>query len=87
MPHSPRSTGLPILLMWKSKSKRRAAIYDRTRLNEGATIDGPAVVEQYDSTTVMLPGQRATVDSGGNLMVATRAARAESPKASAKVTA
>ncbi len=43
--------------------------YDRTTLAVGAAIAGPAVVEQLDSTTVVLPGQRATVDPFGNLVI------------------
>lgn len=44
-------------------------IYDRTRLGAGATIDGPAIVEQLDATTYLLPGQRAVVDVHGNLFI------------------
>jgi N-methylhydantoinase A len=44
-------------------------LYDRTRLSSGLRIDGPAIVEQMDSTTVILPGQRATVDIYGNLVI------------------
>jgi N-methylhydantoinase A len=43
--------------------------YDRARLGAGAIVDGPAVLEQVDSTTVLGPGQRATVDRFGNLIV------------------
>ncbi|HYE94423.1 MAG TPA: hydantoinase/oxoprolinase family protein, partial [Terriglobales bacterium] len=46
---------------------------DRETLGAGAVVAGPAVVEQLDSTTVIPPGQRATVDRVGNLVV--RAAR------------
>ena len=31
-------------------------IYDRYQLAGGATLDGPAIVEELDSTTVVLPG-------------------------------
>lgn len=44
-------------------------IYDRTRLGAEATIDGPAIVEQLDATTYLLPGQRAVVDVHGNLFI------------------
>ena len=33
-------------------------IYDRTKLRPGATFQGPAVVTEFDSTTVVLPGTR-----------------------------
>jgi len=44
-------------------------VYDRARLAAGQRIDGPAVVEQLDATTVLLPGDRARVDGVGNLVV------------------
>jgi N-methylhydantoinase A len=44
-------------------------IYDRALLGAGATITGPAVLEQLDSTTLLGPDQQATVDPFGNLIV------------------
>lgn len=44
-------------------------IYDRTCLGAGATVDGPAIIEQLDATTYLLPGQRAVVDGYGNLFI------------------
>ena len=38
-----------------------------TRCPAGATFDGPAVVEEFDSTTVVHPGFTARVDDIGNL--------------------
>jgi N-methylhydantoinase A/oxoprolinase/acetone carboxylase beta subunit len=32
-------------------------------------IDGYAIVEQYDATTVVLPGHRAVVDPWMNLLI------------------
>lgn len=37
-------------------------VYDRGRLLPGHVIEGPAIIEQLDSTTVVNPGHRATVD-------------------------
>jgi N-methylhydantoinase A len=37
-------------------------VYDRYRLGVGATCDGPAVVEERESTLIIGPGGRATVD-------------------------
>ncbi|MCL4800623.1 MAG: hydantoinase/oxoprolinase family protein [Burkholderiales bacterium] len=45
------------------------AIYERGKLPAGAAFDGPAVVEQPDTTTVMPPGTRCTVDKWGNLVI------------------
>jgi N-methylhydantoinase A len=44
-------------------------VYARETLPVGATVAGPAVVEQLDATTVLAPGQRATVDVHGHLVV------------------
>src|SRR5262245_4887505 len=46
-----------------------AGVYDRSRLSAHALISGPAIVEQYDSTTVVLAGQTVTVDDFGNLLI------------------
>ena len=35
----------------------------------GASFEGPAIVEQFDTTTVIHPGQRAEVDEFGNLLI------------------
>ncbi len=44
-------------------------IYDRAKLLAGDRIEGPAIVTELDSTTVILPGSHATVDSVGNLLI------------------
>ena len=50
-------------------------IYDRERIPPGADLEGPAILEQMDSTTVVLPGQVARGDERGNLNLAFRAPR------------
>jgi N-methylhydantoinase A len=44
-------------------------IYDRARLQPGAVLGGPAIVTEFDSTTVVLPGYRAAVDSNFNILI------------------
>ena len=44
-------------------------IYDRYALPAGASFAGPAVVEEFDSTTVLHPGFTVRVDVGGNLVI------------------
>ena len=44
-------------------------VYDRRALRAGHTLDGPAIIEQLDSTTPIFPGDRAVVDSAGNLVI------------------
>jgi N-methylhydantoinase A len=46
-----------------------AAIYARSDLLPGMQFDGPAIVEQDDTTTVVEPGMVTRVDAYGNLLV------------------
>jgi len=44
-------------------------VHDRYALPSGARLAGPAVVEEFDSTTVLHPGFSLRVDETGNLIV------------------
>ncbi|WP_439495223.1 hydantoinase/oxoprolinase family protein [Bosea sp. (in: a-proteobacteria)] len=44
-------------------------IYDRQQLGPGHRVPGPAILDQMDSTTLVLPGQTATVDAYLNLII------------------
>jgi N-methylhydantoinase A len=44
-------------------------LYDRDRLLAGNRIEGPAIVEQMDATTLVVPGATATVDPYLNLLL------------------
>jgi N-methylhydantoinase A/oxoprolinase/acetone carboxylase beta subunit len=44
-------------------------VYERARLRAGNRISGPAIVEQFDSTTVIGINQQATVDAVGHLIL------------------
>ena len=46
-----------------------ATVYDRDRLPAGANFDGPAVVEEATTTTIVLAGQRAAIDRFGLLSI------------------
>jgi N-methylhydantoinase A len=46
-----------------------AQVYDRAKLAPGDRIAGPAVVNQFDATTVVLAGQSLIVDSYGILAI------------------
>ena len=43
--------------------------FARERLLAGNRIEGPALIEEHASTTVVLPGDRAEVDAIGNLVI------------------
>jgi N-methylhydantoinase A len=44
-------------------------IYDRYALPAGASLAGPGVIEEFDSTTVVHPGFAVSVDGTGNLII------------------
>lgn len=57
------------IYMPESSTFETAHIFDRDRLQTGNRIEGPAVIEQMDSTTFILPGQTATVDAYHNIVI------------------
>ena len=44
-------------------------ILRRESLDAGSTLEGPAIIEQLDTTTVLPPDFRATVDGAGNVLI------------------
>ncbi|MGH7264154.1 MAG: hydantoinase/oxoprolinase family protein, partial [Candidatus Rokuibacteriota bacterium] len=53
--------------VWLDGVAREAPVWERERLPERARIGGPAIVEEFGATTVVLPGWRGVVDEHGNL--------------------
>lgn len=47
----------------------RASVYDRERLPAGAVLAGPVLIEEATATTMVLPGQRASVDRFGLVVI------------------
>ena len=45
------------------------AVLDRSRLAPGQGVEGPVIVEERESTTVLPPGVKAVVDGYGSLLV------------------
>ena len=48
---------------------QEATVYDRGRLQAGNRIEGPAIVTEMDSTTLVLPGHVGVVDGYGNIII------------------
>jgi N-methylhydantoinase A/oxoprolinase/acetone carboxylase beta subunit len=48
---------------------RATRVYDRYLLAPGAELEGPAIVEERESTTVIGPGARIQIDESRNLSV------------------
>jgi N-methylhydantoinase A len=44
-------------------------VYQREKIDVGTTVAGPAILDQFDATTVLCPGQVALVDEYKNLIV------------------
>jgi len=44
-------------------------VFSRNRLAPGAHVDGPAIIEEAESTVVVGPGSAVTVDEAGNLIL------------------
>ena len=55
--------------VWFAGTWHDTAIYSREGLPIGSTFEGPAIVEQMDTTTVVEPGDTVTVDEDGNLLI------------------
>ena len=55
--------------MWFDGESVACPVYQRDRVDVGVTLKGPAIFDQFDCTTVVLPGQTARVDALKNLIV------------------
>jgi N-methylhydantoinase A len=49
-----------------------ADVFERSSLRSGQVIEGPAIVEQLDATTVIFPGDVARVDDALNILIEVR---------------
>jgi N-methylhydantoinase A/oxoprolinase/acetone carboxylase beta subunit len=58
------------MVYFDSAMATTTALYERDRLDVGATLAGPAIVEQFDATTVVPSGWHAVVDRRRNLVLA-----------------
>jgi N-methylhydantoinase A len=58
--------------VWFQQRWHDTPVYRREHLAPGATLTGPALVEQLDATTVIEPGDRVRVDALGNLEITVR---------------
>ncbi|MEL0316120.1 MAG: hydantoinase/oxoprolinase family protein, partial [Halieaceae bacterium] len=48
----------------------QATLYRRDKLKAGNKIEGPAIVLEMDSTSVILSGHTGNVDQFGNILIA-----------------
>ncbi|MGE5485020.1 MAG: hydantoinase/oxoprolinase family protein [Ignavibacteriales bacterium] len=59
------------LIDFDEQGRLVSAVYDRHRMGVGSRVNGPAVIEEATSVTVVYPGQSLRVDDYGNLIIET----------------
>ncbi|MGB7241541.1 MAG: hydantoinase/oxoprolinase family protein [Sulfitobacter sp.] len=55
--------------VWFKAERRKTDVYDRASFTAGAEFSGPAIVEQVDSTVIVPPNTKATVDQYMNILI------------------
>jgi N-methylhydantoinase A len=59
--------------VWFSEARAvETPIYDREALKPGHALTGPAIIEQFDSTSILYPRDALLVDEPGNLLVSVK---------------
>ena len=56
-------------VMFAKGDWRKASLYRRDTFTVGQVINGPAVIEQMDATTIVFPGDLCEVDAWGNMII------------------
>jgi N-methylhydantoinase A len=70
---SPAAAKIRDHTVWIGGEERPAVIYDRARLRQGDVIEGPAIITEMDSTTLVEHDCRAAVDAVGNILITLKA--------------
>ena len=66
---TPESSGLRSVYFPAPYGRIDVPVWRRDTLPAGFALDGPAVIEEYSSTTVLLPGDHATVGKLGEIII------------------
>ncbi|MBR3379872.1 MAG: hydantoinase/oxoprolinase family protein, partial [Bacillus sp. (in: Bacteria)] len=81
LPFSPvdESSGQPLIpqsyrRIFIEEKEYEASVYNRSTLSLGAVVKGPAIIEQDDTTTLILPKWAGSIDHSGNLVISREAA-------------
>ncbi len=64
---APAASGQREIYMADLKETRACSFYPREQLAPGSAIAGPAIIEEWSTTILLLPGQALQVDDFGNL--------------------
>jgi N-methylhydantoinase A len=55
--------------VWFGGTSYDCPVWERDRLPERASLTGPAIIEEFGATTVVLPGWRGALDANGNMVL------------------
>jgi N-methylhydantoinase A len=66
---SPKAAVVGTQASYMDAKKLTATVYDRSKLQAGNIVSGPAIVMEMDSTTVILPAHHGLVDDIGNILI------------------
>jgi N-methylhydantoinase A len=69
IPAGPAPTARATRRIWLDGRPTEARVYDRAALGRGARLEGPAIVEQPDTTVLVPAGHAGEVDRFGNLLL------------------
>uniref|UniRef100_UPI000B7FB0F1 hydantoinase/oxoprolinase family protein n=1 Tax=Candidatus Entotheonella palauensis TaxID=93172 RepID=UPI000B7FB0F1 len=74
LPQAPGANANPIrvereVILDDPGAPTQVAIYERAALSHGHDFDGPAIIEQADTTTVVHPGWSVEIATGGNMIL------------------
>lgn len=67
---------------WFTGGWAEAIVYDRYGLRPGDVLDGPAIIEEREATTIIPPGDRVRIDDGLNMRVDVRVPEAPATRIS-----
>lgn len=57
------------MVSFGSGDRCETTVYERSLLDPGMSIEGPAIIEEPETSTVIGSGQRATIDDYGNILI------------------
>ena len=75
LPHQARAAGVSALraisrrVWFEGEAPIECPVHQREQLDAGAELAGPAVVQEYASTTLLFPGDRLRVAETGELLI------------------
>ena len=72
-PSNSAALGFKSAFCFMSRSPAKFSLYDRRKLGKGAVVEGPALIDEGTSVTVIHSNQVLSVDRYGNLIISTGA--------------